>query len=195
MNSLSKSLLWIFLVAALIVGAIWQFYPLPTAQNRLQRFPLISKTFTGQDVDLTESEAKFFKDVDLLKRVYKIGDRYFFVILIDGSKNRHTVHDPYYCFRGSGWNIDSEKPFPLPRGTAKLLEISKGAEKRQALFWFSNGQEQYSSPLKYWWQTTLRRTTLGASGDEPLLIIIQPLEAGPVNWDDVLNNFKPLLEI
>lgn len=195
MNQPSKNLLWIFLAASILLGAIWQFYPLPTAQNRLQRFPLISKTFKGQDVSLSESEDKFFKGVDLLKRVYKIGDKHFFVILIDGSKNRHTVHDPYYCFKGSGWNIDSEKPFLLPKGTAKLLEISKGKEKQQALFWFSDGMSQYSSALKYWWETTLRRITLGVSGQEPLLIIIQPIEPGPVNWNQVLHIFKPILEV
>lgn len=194
MDKKSHKLLWTLLAICLLLGAAWQFYPLPTAQGRFNRIPIVGPAFTGQEVPLSANEEKFFNHVNLIKRVYKVDDREFFITMLDGSHNRHVVHDPYYCFRGGGWSIDNAKPFKLPLGEAKLVEISKNDVKREALYWFSDGKENFTSPMRYWWDTTLRRVSLGASGQEPILIMVQPLDDKNVDWNKVINILEPVFK-
>lgn len=195
MKRKTQTLLWIGLIISILLGLFWQFYPLPDAQDRMNQLPLSGKGFIGKNEPLTAFEASFFKGVNIAKRIYNVAGQEFFIAILDGTHNRHIVHDPYYCFRGTGWTIDSERPFPLPRGQAALIQISKNGEQREALFWFTDGTKQYTSPLYYWWQTTLRRLTLGRSGPEPILVIVQPLSDHTVNWDDFKKAFPELFQL
>lgn len=195
MDKSQQRLLWAFLIFILIIGGIWQFYPLETAQGRLNSLPLNGPNFQGQEIELTSDEKKFFDNINIVKRIYKIDDQYFFVTVLDGSRNRHIVHDPYYCFRGAGWTINAEKPYPLDQGMANLIDISKGDEHREALYWFSDGSKAYTAPMEYWWQTTLRRISLGHSGPEPILIMIQPMTKQTVDWPAITKQLAPLFEI
>ncbi len=192
MSPTVRKLLWTFLAIAIVLGGIWEFYPLPNAKDRMEKLPLVGDFFKGQNVPLSDFEKQFFKGIDVIKRVYLIDKSWYFVSMLDGSNNRHLVHDPRYCFRGSGWTILSEKRFPLPHGEGSLVALLKDNERREAIYWFSDGIKQYSSPMYYWWNTTLRRLSLGRSGPEPILIIIQPLEIIKPNWNQIEENFKPL---
>lgn len=195
MKSHSRNYLWIFLACAVLVGMLWQFYPLPDALKRMNALPLWGEGYIGKDVPLTPFEQSFFKDVNVIKRIYNVKGQDFFITALDGTHNRHIVHDPYYCFKGTGWTILSERPLHLPHGEATILEISKGEEKKEALFWFSDGKAPYSSAIKYWWQATLRRMTLGLSGQEPILVIVQPLHNKPVDWDKFQQQFQALFKL
>lgn len=192
MNSTVQKFLWVFLALAIVIGGIWEFYPLPDARERMEKLPLIGEGFKGQNVPLTDFEKQFFKGVDVIKRVYLIDKSWYFVSLLDGTHNRHIVHDPRYCFRGAGWTILSEKPFPLPHGEGNQVALLKDNERREAVYWYTDGSKQYSSPMYYWWETTLRRLSLGRSGPEPILVIIQPLEIVKPDWNKVQVAFKPL---
>jgi hypothetical protein len=195
MSKFTTKLLWCALAIAILLGAIWQFFPLKDAQNRMNLLPFKGNGFIGQDVDLTPFEEINFKDVNLIKRMYRVDDDTVFVTVLDGTHNRHVVHDPYYCFRGSGWEIVSEKSFPLHGGNATLVIIKKGNQRKEALFWFSDGTAVYSSPIRYWYESTLRRITLGYSGPEPILIMIQPMGNNEVNWKKILEKLKPLITL
>ncbi len=195
MKTQSHKLLWIGLVVAIILGATWQFFPLSSAQNRMDLLPLNGVHFRGMNVPLTPFEEQFFKGVNVLKRVYQIDGEQYFVTVLDGTYNRHVVHDPYYCFTGGGWTILSEKPHKLSHGEANLVKLSKDGKISYAIYWFTDGQEQYTSPVHYWWQATLRRLTLGASGSEPVLVIIQPISKETADWKKVLTDFPGIQEI
>lgn len=195
MEKRSQFWLWAGLISAILLGLLWQYAPLADASSRIKELPLSGIGYRGKDVPLEPFEQEFFKDVTVLKRVYEVNGKYFFITVLDGTDNRHVVHDPYYCFRGGGWDIVREKPFPIPGGTASKLLIEKDGEQREALFWFSDGKERYSSPLKYWLQTSLRRLTLGLSGGEPLLIVVQPLTNEPVDWNAFKQHFSRLFEV
>lgn len=195
MNSNSRNLLWFFLVTAAIVGMLWQFYPLPDALDRMNALPLSGKGYIGKNVPLTPFELSFFKGVNVIKRIYNVNGQNFFITALDGTHNRHIVHDPYYCFKGTGWTILSERSLHIPNGKATILEIAKDDIKKEALFWFSDGSSPYSSPVKYWLQATLRRVTLGFSGPEPILIIVQPLDDTPVDWEKFHQEFQPLFKL
>lgn len=192
----SRKILWAGLAIAIAFGLIWQFYPLPDAKTRLEALPLAGKGYTGMDVPVTDFEENFFKNVNLIKRIYRVGHENYFVTVLDGTHNRHVVHDPYYCFTGSGWDIQSKQKIPLKDGEAEQLIISKNNREKSAIFWFTDGTSDYCSPWKYWWKATLRRLTLGRSGQESLLIMIQPLDTTTdVNWKHITDILSPLVTL
>src|ERR1700733_12694256 len=159
----SQRNLWIALIITILLGSLWQFYPLPSAEKRLNHIPYLGQGYISKDLPLSDSEKEMFKNVDVVKRLYEIDGHPFFVTVLDGTHNRHVVHDPSYCFRGSGWIFQKSTVFPLANGDANLVDIKKGDEEKTALYWFSDGKESFTSSLRYWWEATLRRITLGYS--------------------------------
>ncbi len=191
-----KKILWTALVLAIFLTALWQFYPLPDATKRFETLPLMGIGYAGRDVPLSDFERTFFQGVNVIKRLYQVDNQLYFVTVLDGTHNRHVVHDPYYCFRGSGWQILSEREIQLRNGQAREVEISKDDQHKSALFWFSDTRQQYDSPLKFWWEATKRRLTLGNSGKEPVLIMIQPLDNQiKIDWPKVLKTLNPLIDL
>lgn len=195
MQAMSNRGLWIFLGVVIILGLLWQFVPLPNAEARLESLPLVGTQFGGKNIPLTDFEKKFFHNVNILKRLYDVDDNYLFILALDGTNNRHIVHDPYYCFKGSGWEIVNEKSIPIPLGNGALVKIRKGDKDKEAMFWFANGTSNYSSPLKYWWEATLRRLTFGYSGPEPVLVIIQPVNHDTIDWEMLPKQFPSLFKL
>ncbi len=190
--SLSHWILGVFLLFVILIGLVWQFTDLPDAKARIESLPLNGKNLSGYDVPLTPSEEAFFKGVNAIKRIYKVGNQTFFLYALDGTHNRHAVHDPTYCFKGSGWDITNEKNFPLKDGSGLLFTLNKGYQTKEALVWFSDGVHNYNSPFKYWLATTLRRLTLGRSGAEPVLVSIQPLLTKTLDWNEIFKQFPEL---
>ncbi len=190
-----KNGLWLGLASAIILSILWQFKPLPDALHRMETLPLIGIGYKGSDLPLKPSEKKIFEGVNVLKRVYTIGNKPFFITVLDGTHNRHVVHDPYYCLKGSGWSLLNEKTVPAPKGKASLLIVRKGDKEKEALFWFSDGNKQFNSPLTYWLTATLRRITLGLSGPEPVLIVVQPMQEEPVDWEHFQKQMGPLFNL
>ena len=174
--------MWAVIAGAVICGTLWAFYPLPSAASRLAAVPSSGATFASRDVALTPSELQVLGRVNLLHRQYQLGPRQFYATVIDGTKDRHAVHDPRYCFQGAGWNVLSERKLMLPGGEANWVRAINGDREVQALFWFSDGSARYTSMLRYWWQTTLRRMTLGRSGAEPVLVVLQSFGTGQPDW-------------
>ena len=192
---MNRALLWIILAIAIVLGILWQFYPLPDAKDRMDSLPLLGQGYVGEVLPLQDWEAAFFKNVGVLKRAYKVKDRSLFLTALDGTRDRHAVHDPLYCFRGAGWEVASQEPTPIPGGTAVLVKLKKGAEREEALYWFGDGTHHYDSPYRYWWQTSLRRLTLGKSGPEPILITIQPLDNKPIDMKTLFETFPDLQKL
>jgi hypothetical protein len=116
------------------------------------------------------------------------------MVAIDGSRNRHAIHDPTFCFRGAGWVISKGGEFPVPGGHAKLLTLRKEGRTIEVMYWMSDGRTRYGSALHYWWQTTLRRLTLGHSGEEPILFVLQPATGDSLDWQLLFQQFPELVE-
>ena len=195
MKPSSQKTIWIFLSIAIILGIIWQAYPLSDAKRRMDAIPMNGPGFQGENIAATPFEANFFQGVNMMKRVYKIEDKSYFVTILDGTHNRHVIHDPFYCIEGSGWKIVNEEPLHLKNGEANLVHIRKDGTAREVVFWFSDSNKRFTSPLSYWLQATLRRITLGWSGPEPLLIMIQPLDNKPVDWNKLVDVLDPVFKI
>ena len=44
MRSKQQAFLWVFILIAAVFGTLWQFYPLPDAQERLDYYYLLQRT-------------------------------------------------------------------------------------------------------------------------------------------------------
>lgn len=173
--------------AACVVGLvlIWELAPLPDAQARLARLPAAGLGYSSVEVPLTEAEKQIFGKARALKRLYTFRRTQVLATVIDGSRNRHAVHDPTYCFVGDGWRIVRRRKMLIPGGEAMRLDLKKGDTQREAVYWYTDGRTRFVSPLRCWLQAGFRRLTLGWGAEEPVLVILQQTDAGPVPWDSL----------
>jgi hypothetical protein len=180
-----RLLLWFGVGFAALCGALWGLVPMPDAKARLEQVPLQAGGMAGADVPLTDMEKKVFARVNILHRLYQVDGRAFYLTMIDGTRDRHVVHDPRYCFQGGGWAVQQEQKLPLPGGgEATWLRTSQNGQQAQALFWFDDARSRHSSLPRFWWQTTLRRVTLGHSAPEPVLVVLQSFGPDQPHWPD-----------
>jgi len=185
---------WLGLVFAILVPLtlLWQYYPLQDASARLKALPLRSAQVECRNLPLTGAEELTFSNVTVVKRLAMANAGTVVLTLIDGTHDRHAVHDPTFCFRGAGWEAGAPEQFPLAKGSGRLLHLRNGSESAEALYWFTDGTEQFARPLLYWWKTTLRRLTFGASGPEPLLVVLVSASTTPPNWPALLKAWPEL---
>ena len=194
MNTRAQKILFAGLLLAGLLALAWDLVPLPDAQNRIANFPNSGLGFSSREMPLTETEKSIYGAAQVVKRVYRANRQNFVVVIIDGAKNRHAVHDPAYCFRGAGWTISGERPLSLPGGAGKIMTLQKGGETREAVFWFSDGRVRYPQVARCWWQTALRRLTFGASGPDPVLVLVQPVDSGSMDWEQLPTQLPGLFD-
>jgi len=190
-----RYLIWVALVSAVLIGLLWQWLPLPDASRRLADLPANGPGFTGRDLPLSGAESSVFEGATVLKRLYQVGDRRFLLTVIDGTRRRQAIHDPLYCLRGAGWQVVLDQPTVLPGGSARWIQASRDGVHAEALTWFTDGRLRHGSISRYWWQTTLRRLSLGRSGPEPLLVQLQPVGAGTADWGRLLKEMPDLVRL
>lgn len=165
--------IWIGLTTAILLGVLWDYYPLPSAAERLHELRASGPNFSSHDLTLTPTEREVLAKAQVIHRRYQFEGRTIFVTVIDGTENRHAVHDPGYCFQGAGWAVLRKEALRIPGGQAQCLTVQRKSETMDAAYWFSDGHQRHTSFPRYWWQTTLRRITLGRSGPEPVLVVLQ----------------------
>ena len=188
----SAKLFWIAFVVLVPLGMLWQYYPLKDASARIDAFPLSSARADSSDVPLSPSELAVYTGVRVLKREAVVDGEHAFVTVIDGTRNRHAVHDPVFCFRGAGWVVTGEEDVPLSKGVARLVRLRQDKDTAEALYWFSDGSTQFDRPLVYWWKSALRRLTFGASGSEPVLVVLSSVNGEPPHWPELLKAWPEL---
>jgi hypothetical protein len=187
--------LWVALAVVAVLSLLWEIVPSHDAAARLRRLPAAGFQLVSRDVALSPVEAEIYKNATVIKRVYQAGHERFILLAIDGTHDRHAVHDPLYCFRGGGWTIGVDRALPVPGGNARVLELTRPGREVEVMFWITDGRVRHGSALRAWWQSTLRRLTFGTSGEEPLLFILQPLPDHTANWDNVVVEFPSLFDI
>lgn len=181
----ARKALWILVIFSVGCGIAWSFYPLSGAGEKLRAVPLQCGPFAGVDVPLTERELKVLGRVDVVHRRYEFGARSVYVTLIDGSRDRHAVHDPRYCFRGAGWKVLEERQRPVQGGAATWLRAVNADRHAEAAFWFTGGEQRHSSMTRYLWDSMLRRVSLGRLGGKPVLVVLQSFDEDPLEWNEV----------
>ena len=67
------------------------------------------------------------------------------VLVVDGTEDRHVIHNPAFCLMGAGKEIASERDLPLSRGNGSILSISSETSFQELAFWYTNGKSRYTS--------------------------------------------------
>lgn len=195
MSPLARKLLWIALGLALVMGGAFELCKGSGDQSRVHRIPARGFGFTSFEIPLSAGELDRYKKAEVIKRCYLMGQTRFMLIAIDGEKNRHAVHDPMYCFTGAGWRIRGSESAQIEAGSCTILHLTNGSSSRDVVYWFTDGRKRHASVVRYWFQATLRRITMGRSGREPILVMLQSVEGYPVNLVAVMNQLGALFEI
>ena len=184
----------------LVVGAVAyilaiEFLPPPPGDDAAERLPETGFGFTSQELPLDEATAEALGESLRLRREYECGGQRVIVTVLDGRTNRHAIHDPIYCLRGSGWEVIERSEFEIPAGSAERLAVSKDAMRSEVLFWFSTPGFKHASLLRYRWQAMLRRLSFGRSGPEPVLVLLQGATDRPVEWERFFSDFPYLSDL
>ena len=195
MNDLKRRWLWLALCLVMAISLLWELVPRSDATDRLNRLPVSGFHLFSRDIPLNQVEADIYRGANVRKRLYQVGHEKFILIAIDGTHDRHAVHDPKYCFVGGGWQVGTDRTLPIPGGEARLLELTKPGGNVEIMYWISDNHVRHGSAMRAWWQSTLRRQTFGLSGEEPVIFILQPLPGTTVNWENVGHEFPALFEI
>jgi hypothetical protein len=174
-NPKKTPLAWTFLLAAILVGAVLDRVPLPDASDRLERLPTFASGLVTREGEITPAERSVFGAARIFRREVGIDHEAFILTVIDGTKNRHALHDPYYCIQGAGYQIVRSEKIPLTGGSASQLTVRKGTTERRLIFYFSNGTKRHDSPPRAWGESALRRLSLGRSSAAQVLVLIEPL--------------------
>ncbi|MBT63178.1 exosortase-associated EpsI family protein [Coraliomargarita sp. SDUM461003] len=190
------------LLLLILAAGYMRTLELEDASKRIALFPQTGPGFTARSVALTDFESDMLGEASGYKWIYTWKGLRYAITILDGTHNRQAVHDPRYCFRGAGWQIETDEVISLAGGSARKLSLKKPAAKNmlqdsrevrsEALFFYSNGELVFDAPLEYWLRATLRRWLRTYGGDEPVLIMIQPLDAG-VGILPAIHEFLPML--
>jgi hypothetical protein len=182
--------LFVLVLLALLVRGL----ELPDASTRIKNFPRQGTMFQSKQVPLTDFEKDMLGTASGYKAIYLWqGLRYAFTI-IDGTRNRQAVHDPRYCFRGAGWANTADRTVDFSGGQARRVELEQSGVKSEALFFYSDGENVFDRPLEYWMRATFRRWFRHLGGDEPVLVMIQPVDPD-VSLEPALKGLLPLLPL
>lgn len=191
----ARVLRWATVLVAVLAGALWHFVHLPDASNRLGALPSSSGEVVAQEIPLTHAERAVFGNAKVVKRQYELGQQRFLVEVVDSSRERHANLDPLFALRSEGWNVDNTREISIPGGTARHLDLFRQSGKTEAMVWISDSKVRHTSESRHWWQSILRRVTLGVSGPEPVLVIVQPINGQTLAWSEVFARIPALLEI
>jgi hypothetical protein len=191
---MKRRILWVALILTALLALAWPLIPVPSAALRLAAIPTSGPDFQSQPLELTADDRAFLGEAQAVQFLISMrGGGRLVLTVIDGSRNRHAVHDPGYCFSGAGRKIQSERTVTVPSGSAAWVSTVKDNEKTETLWFFDDGRHQFTSLFEYWLATSSRRATIGRSGAEPILVTLRSLPDEPVNWDRVRQILLPAL--
>jgi len=190
-----RIILWCGLAIAVIACIALELIPPEKSESRLAELPLNGFGFAGRDLPLNGAEKDIFQGASVLKRLYQVGNDRVVLLAVDSDLNRHAIHDPLHCFRGSGWSVTGKTGLSLTGGSAEIVRLVKDQETVEALYWITDGRSRYTSPALAWWQSVVRRLHLQKTRQAPVLILLQPAKGTTVDWADVLRGIPDLMDI
>jgi hypothetical protein len=167
----------------------------PVEVSRIHRIPARGPGYSSYEIPLSREELARYTKAFVIKRGYRMGSSRFLLMVIDGRGNRYAVHDPIPCITGAGWQIRAREPARIKGGCCTVLHLKNGASGKYAAYWFSTGGTRHASVVRSWLQSAASRITLGRSGREPILVILQTVEGSPENLAEIMNRFGPLFEV
>ncbi|MBS0656943.1 MAG: exosortase-associated EpsI family protein [Verrucomicrobia bacterium] len=188
----------VFLGLLLAAVGVWlacaRLFP-PAGSGRLLRLPLKGAGFRGAELALQPVEQAVLAGATWRKRTYDVGGQQCVLIAIDGTGNRHALHDPTYCFRGAGWEIVGQQTLALDGGEARRVQLRRGQERSEAVYWYSDGRTRQPNAWRAWTGTILQRLQLRRWSGETVLVMLQPAGARALDWPTLLRDFPELQQL
>lgn len=189
-----RTLLFLLCGLSTLIALVWPVLPMLDGPDRLSAIPLEGREFQSKILEFSDEDKKFLGGARAVQRVVQTRHSPPIVMsVIDGSGNRHAVHDPSYCLAGGGWIIRNQKQVQLSAGVAHQISMEKAGETMEAMWFFDDGETQFTSPFRYWWLTSLRRSTRGLSGAEPLLVMLRIAPGETADWQEIQKVLLPAL--
>ena len=179
MTKQRRKFLWLIFVASLLVGMVWDLIPVQRDENRLQI--LLDDNQSLPMIELPLADRDFLGE-HIIQRLCQAGNQLFVLTVVDGAKDRHALHEPMYCFRGAGWEVQTQSTFPLADGSEKLVSLQRDTQQLEILYWFSDGKERHASAINTWLNSILHRASFGHIKDPQVLVIIQPWNTQTLDW-------------
>lgn len=191
---IKKRVLWCLFALTVVLTFVWPRIPLPSSSARLAAIPASGPDFRARRVEISPADRRLLGNAEAAQYLVTThnGGRVL-LTLIDGTRNRHAVHDPTYCFVGNGWEITRKEKVNIPLGQASWISLANKDLRSDAMWFFDNGSKQFESSLEYWLESALRRLTLGKSGAEPIFVSLRSIPGDTVDWDRVREVLIPAL--
>jgi hypothetical protein len=183
------------LISAITVGLLNDHYVDHRFGSALKTIPSVGFGYESQDVPLTSGEKTRLSNVDVVKRLYRVGDQELLFTAIDASRDRHAIHDPLYCFYGGGWAVLRDGRLEVANGQSRYVLMGKKGESAEMVYWFTDGQKRHASIIRYWLQTTARRLSFGTFGSEPIMVTLQPVGNQRINWPRIMRQLPFMTEL
>ncbi len=189
-----SSLALFAIVVVFVALATWFALPIKPSQTSLDDLPVSGPNFVSRAVPLEADEARRLHGAQAIKRICRNHDQLFWLVAIDGTENRHAVHDPLYCLRGQGWSIVNQYEIPIANGVGKRYSLTRDGESKAFIYWFSSGSAPFHAMTRYWAESSARRLTKGRSGSEPILYYVVPINRNSeVQWQRILESATVLV--
>lgn len=156
-------------------------------------WPHTSNEFANKSIEPSMAEKNFHQSSDLYKKAFHINGQNVLVVIIDGKNDRHAIHDPEFCFKGSGWSISNSRKLPINGGQGNLIRLDKNGITSNCLFWFSDGHNKYSSFSQFVAATTLNKLKIWDTKSNLRAVCIQSFPGQPVDFSRLSKDFDPVL--
>ena len=92
---MKRRILWIALVLTALLALAWPHIPIASAERRLAAIPTSGPDFQSQPLELTADDRAFLGEAHAVQFLISMrGGGRLVLTVIDGSRNRHAVHDP-----------------------------------------------------------------------------------------------------
>lgn len=187
--------LWISLLVTVLLGCSWDALPHRSPGSRLNRIPLTGAGFQAIDLPLLPRERESLGGASALKRGFSLNGEGYVVLAVDGGQERHAIHAPETCLRGSGWEIRSRRPVPLPHGIGEEVELVRGSEVRRALYWYSDGSARHASFFRCRLESAVNRFTRGYLGGDTVLLVVLSRVGETPDWQKLLATIPALTQL
>lgn len=190
-----ESLLWLALGFTVLFGCFWDALPPVREASRLSRLAGQGRGYRSIELPLVREEKESLGAATSLKRLYRAQGQSFVLIGVDGARERHAIHAPDTCLRGSGWVVVRRNRVDIPGGEGEEVVLKKGERTRKALYWYSDGTRRHASFFRCRVESALRRFTRGYLNAEPLLLVLLTRPGEDANWDELLEAVPGIAQV
>lgn len=169
--------------------------PLPDAHERVTRMATYGPGFALRPLPARTDDSAVFGTAPVRRFLLACEQGSFLMTVIDGTPNRHALHDPIYCVSGAGWQVADEREIKTNHGRVKALRLTKQGKETHLLYFYADGKRHWTSPTRTWVAQATRRVSLGNYSDAILLVELQPYQKTLPDWNQLVQTLPILSDL